>query len=314
MQSSPLPTASPLVVAVKNWQNYDDIYKIIDILVDKQHIDMELTDIYKKKALDYAFMNDSPYIAIHLLKKGADPKGAFQKAITWRHEEVATWLVTNRLAGMETAYYDEDNRQLATAMAWSLYYGWNSTASAIIDDPLFEKNIMDWHSWCFIGVYSPLLYAIYQENDFIFEKIMSKNPTITGYDLHKAIALDCNRQTVERFLQAGGIDCNHIFDNDEDDDDDIPHGNTLLHTAVEFGNHAVINLLITMRADDSIKNKHGKTAGECYGLKWGAYKARILLDCFVQDFGPVGSVFEDNLIDTNCLESVLKYYCGDCEV
>jgi hypothetical protein len=307
---------SPLIEAIRNWQNYDDIYQTIDFLVDQQHIDMELTDYRGQKALDYAFVNDTPYIALHLLKKGANSKDAFQKAITYHHECIATWLIQNKLALIANyAYWNDENNCLATALIWSIHLGWDSTASAIIDDPLFVTDIMDWYSNCFIGVYSPMLFAIYKGNDFLIDKIMSKNPTLSGYDFHKAIALGCNRQTAERFLHAGGIDYNHIFDNDDDDDEDISHGNSLLHTAVEFANHDVIILFITSRrVDDTIKNKNGKTPGECYGSKWGAYKSRILLDCFVQDFGLVGSVLEKNVVDTYCLESVLQYYCGDCGV
>ena len=305
--------SSPLIEAIKNWQNYDDIYQTIDCLVDQQHIDMELTDNRGRTALDYAFNEYTPSIALHLLEKGANAEEAFQKAITYRHEHIATWLVQNRLVQLTNyAYWNEDNRCLASAITWSIHLGWDSTASAIIDDPSFADT-MDWHSNCFIGVYSPLLFAIYKENEFVIDKIMSKDPILTGYDFHKAIALGCDSKMTKIFLQT--IDINSIFENEEDDDDeDIPHGNTPLHTAISFGNHDALHVLITNGADDSLKNKRGKTPGECYGSKWSAYKGRILLDSFIQVFGPVGSVFEDNLIDTNCLESVLKYYCGDCEV
>jgi ankyrin repeat protein len=301
---------SPLIDTIKNWQNYDDIFQRIDFLVDEQHIDMELTDKYGQTALDYAFYEVS-CIALHLLKKGANAENAFQKAITCRHEHIATWLVQNKLVQLTNySYWNEDNSCLASAIIWSIHLGWDSTASAIIDDPSFADSI-DWHSNCFIGVYSPLLFAIYKGNEFLIDKIMSNDPTLTGYDFHKAIALGCDSKMTRIFLET--IDINTIFENEEDDDDeDVPHGNTLLHTAISFGNHEALHVLITNDADDSIKNKGGKTPGECYGSKWSVYKCQILLDSFEQLFIPISTLLEENLVDTNCIESVLQYYCGDC--
>lgn len=300
---------SPLIDIIKNWQNYDDIFQRIDFLVDEQHIDMELTDKYGRTALDYAY--EVSCIALHLLEKGANAENAFQKAITYRHEHIATWLVQNKLVQLTNySYWNEDNSCVASAITWSIHLGWDSTASAIIDDPSFADSI-DWHSNCFIGVYSPLLFAIYKGNEFLINKIMSKDPILTGYDFHKAIALGCDSKMTRIFLET--IDINTIFENEEDDDDeDVPHGNTLLHTAISFGNHEALHVLITNGADDSIKNKSGKTPGECYGSKWSVYKSRILLDSFEQLFIPISTLLEENLVDTNCIESVLQYYCGDC--
>lgn len=298
-----------LIDVIKNWQKYDDIYKTINFLVDEQHIDMELTDVYGEKALGYAFNNDSPYIALHLLKKGANPENAFQKAVTYHHERIATWLIQNKLVRLTNyAYWNDENSCLASAITWSIHLGWDSTASAIIDDPSFTDT-MDWHSNCFIGVYSPLLFAIYKGNDFLIEKIMSKNPTLLANDFHKAIALGCDNKMTKTFLETNDI--NTIFENEEyDDDEDVPHGNTLLHTAISVGNHEALYVLITNRADDSIKNKRGKTPGECYGPKWGVYKSQILLDSFVQDIAPISALLEENLVDTHCIQNILHYYCG----